>query len=365
MRVKLALCLSSLAILLAACGGASVATSTKASAGTSKTSTISNTGAPAGSSAATLESSVEDAISKVTPSVVEITVQTSQGQALGSGSIITSDGYILTNYHVIQGGQNLKVTTTQNTYDAQVKGSDPADDLAIIKISDPNPLPTIGFADSTKARIGQFVIAVGNPLGVGQSASFGIISALNRSVSEAPNGPANIIPNAIQTSAPINPGNSGGALIDLSGGLVGIPTLGAIDPEFGNTPANGIGFAIPSSHAKFIADQIIANGKVTDTGRAFIGVQTVDVTPAIASQNGLSIDYGCYIESLVSGAPAASAGLKVGDIIYQIDSTPINDTVSLGTYLAGKNPGDQVSIKVKRGNSDSTVVVKLGTLPAN
>ncbi len=362
MQLKFALITGVLALSLAACSSVTpnAATNTKNETVT----TTSSVGAPAGSSAATLEQSVVAAIQKVQPAVVEITVQTANGTALGSGSIITSDGYILTNDHVVQNGQSYQVTTSAGNYAATVRGTDPADDLAVLKINAPKALPTITFADSSKAQVGQFVIAVGNPLGVGQSASFGIISALNRSVSEAPNGPANIIPNAIQTSAPINPGNSGGALIDLSGNLVGIPTLGALDPEFGNTPANGIGYAIPSNHAQFIANQIIKDGKVTNTGRAFLGVQTADVTPDIAQQYGLPIDHGAYIQQVVSGTPAAQAGLQQGDIIYQIDSTAINSSAELGAYLSTKSPGDQVTVYVNRNGQNVQVKATLGTLPS-
>ncbi len=355
-------------ITLAACSSSSSPHGNSQGAGTagsSHTTSVTTTGAPSGTSAATLEQQVISSIQKVQPSVVEIAVQTANGEALGSGSIITSNGYILTNDHVVEGGQSFSVTTTTATFTAQVAGQDPADDLAVLKINTPKALPTITFADSSKAQVGEFVIAVGNPLGVGQSASLGIVSALNRSVSEAPNGPANIIPNAIQTSAPINPGNSGGALIDLSGNLVGIPTLGALDPEFGNTPANGIGFAIPSDHAQFIANQIISQGKVTNTGRAYLGVDIVDITPGIAAQNGLALNYGCYVQQLVPNGPAAQAGIQVGDIIYQIDSTPTNDNASLGGYLATKSPGDQVTVYVNRNGKNMQIKVTLGTLPAS
>jgi len=363
MRLKFVLITCVLALGLAACSSATpngAATHTKNSSIT----TAGGVGAPSGSSAATLEQSVVAAIQTAAPAVVEVAVQTANGSDLGSGSIINSAGYILTNDHVVQNGQSYQVTTSIGNFPATVAGTDPADDLAVLKINAPKPLPTMTFADSSKAQVGQFVIAVGNPLGVGQSASFGIISALNRSVSEAPSGPASTIPNAIQTSAPINPGNSGGALIDLSGHLVGIPTLGALDPEFGNTPANGIGYAIPSNQAKFIADQIVSTGKVTNTGRAFLGVQTADVTPDIASQYGLAINHGAYIQQLVSGAPAAQAGLQQGDIIYQIDSTPINSAAELGAYLSTKSPGNQVTVNVNRSGKNVQVKVTLGTLPS-
>jgi S1-C subfamily serine protease len=363
MRTKIALISAVLALGLAGC--ASVSANPAAHTQNESLSTTTSVGAPTGTSAATLEQSVEAAIQKVEPAVVEITVTTPSGTDQGSGSIITSDGYILTNDHVVQNGTSFQVTTSAGNFSAQVAGTDPADDLAVLKVSSSKALPTITFADSAKAQVGQFVIAVGNPLGVGQSATFGIISALNRTVSEAPSGPASTIPNAIQTSAPINPGNSGGALIDLSGDLVGIPTLGALDPEFGNTPAAGIGFAIPSNQAKNIANQIIKSGKVTNTGRAFLGVEVADVTPDIAAQYGLPINHGAIIEQLVSGGPAQNAGLQVNDIIYQIDNTPIDSSDALGAYLATKAPGDQVTVYVNRNGSNVQVKVTLGTLPAS
>jgi S1-C subfamily serine protease len=331
----------------------------------SQTSSVSTTGAPSGSSAATLEQSVISAIQKVQSAVVEIIATTSQGTVEGSGTIITPDGYILTNDHVVEGGQNFTVQTATTTYPAQVRGTDPADDLAVLKINASKALPTITFADSSKAQVGEFVIAVGNPLGLGESASFGIISALDRTVSEAPDGPANNIPNAIQTSAPINHGNSGGALIDLSGDMVGIPTLGATDPSANDSLAAGIGFAIPSDHAKFIADQLVQTGKVTNTGRAFLGVDLVDITPDIAAANNLPLSSGCYVQQLVSGGPAADAGIQVGDIIYKIDNTATPDSATLGSYLANKSPGQQVTVYVNRNGSNKQFNITLGTLPAS
>ncbi len=362
MRTKIAIISAVLALGLAGC--ASVTSNAAVHTKNETVSTTASVGAPTGSSAATLEQSVISAIQKVQPAVVEVSVTTPTGSDLGSGSIITSDGYILTNDHVVQNGTSFQVTTSAGNYSAQVAGTDPADDLAILKINASKALPTITFADSSKAQVGQFVIAVGNPLGVGQSATLGIISALNRSVSEGPNGPASTIPNAIQTSAPINPGNSGGALIDLSGDLVGIPTLGALDPQFGNTPAAGIGFAIPANQAKNIANQIIKSGKVTNTGRAFLGVSIADVTPTVAQQYGLPINHGAIIEQLASNGPAQAAGLQVNDIIYQVDSTPIDSSATLGAYLATKAPGDQVTVYVNRNGSNVQVKVTLGTLPS-
>ena len=371
MRMKLVIIGGVLTLLLAACSALAAAPDAASQGvsfrhsvtGTSQTNSVSTTGAPSGSSANTLEQAVVAAITKVEPAVVEITVTLSNGEALGSGSIITSDGYILTNDHVVQGGQSYQVQTTMAQYPASLAGTDPADDLALLKISAAQPLPTITFADSAKAQVGEFVIAEGNPLGVGQSASFGIVSALNRTVSEAPDGPANTIPNTIQTSAPINHGNSGGALIDLAGNLIGIPTLGAVDPASGATAA-GIGFAIPANHANFIAQQIIAHGTVANTGRAYLGIAPVDVTPDIAALNHLALSHGAYIQQVIGGGPAQSAGLQPGDIIYQIDAIPINDTTGLGAYLATKEPGDTVMVAANRNGQNVHLRVILGTLPA-
>src|SRR5437764_6761375 len=161
------------------------------------------------------------------------------------------------------------------------------------------------LGDSSQLRVGQEVLAIGNPLGITQTVTNGIVSALGRTVSEGQGGA--VIPNAIQTDAPINPGNSGGALVDLQGNLVGIPTLTAIDPEF-NTPANGVGFAIPSNRVKSIVPQIIANGHVTHTGRAALGIRATSVDATLAAQDNLAIDHGALIGSLVAGGPPASAG---------------------------------------------------------
>jgi S1-C subfamily serine protease len=204
-------------------------------------------------------------------------------------------------------------------------------------------------------------MAIGNPLGITQTVTNGIISALGRSVNEQ-NGA--IIPNAIQTDAAINPGNSGGALVDMQGNLIGIPTLTAIDPEF-NTPANGVGFAIPSNRVNFIATQIIQTGKVTHTGRAALGVRIADVDPTLAAQDNLAIDHGAMIVSVVPNGAADQAHLQAGDVIVKIDNKQVTDTASLGDALISKSPGDTVSVQIYRGNQQMTVSVKLGELQLN
>ena len=304
----------------------------------------------------------EAVIAKVTPAVVEVKVTLQNGGALGSGVIIDKRGYIVTNDHVVSGAQDIQVVLNDGTkIPAQLAGTDPADDLAILKINPPTSNLTVAtLGDSSQLKVGQDVLAIGNPLGITQTVTNGIISALGRNVSEQ-NGAT--IPNAIQTDAPINPGNSGGALVDMQGNLIGIPTLTAIDPEF-NTPASGVGFAIPSNRVQFIASQIISTGKVTHTGRAALGVRVTDVTANLAAQNNLSVDHGALIVEIVPNSAAAQAHLQVGDVIVQIDSKQITDISSLGDALMNKNPGDVVSVQVYRGNQQLKVSVTLGELQA-
>ncbi len=263
----------------------------------------------------------EAVIAKVKPSVVQVNVTMQGGSGIGSGVIVDRRGYIVTNNHVVDGAQSIEVVLYDGTrLSAQLVGTDPADDLAVLKITPPSKGLTVAtLGDSSKLQVGQEVLAIGNPLGITQTVTNGIISALGRSVSEGRGGAT--IANAIQTDAPINPGNSGGALVDLQGNLIGIPTLTAIDPEF-NTPANGVGFAIPSNRVAFIVPQIIANGSVTHTGRAYLGVRVADVDANLATRNNLSVDHGALIVSLVSNGPAASAGLHAGDVIVQLDNKP-------------------------------------------
>ncbi len=308
-----------------------------------------------------LETVREAVIAKVRPAVVQVNITAQGGSGLGSGVIIDKRGYIITNNHVVQGAQSIEVVLYDGTKisNVQLVGTDPADDLAVLKINPPTSnLATITLGDSSKLKVGQYVLAIVNPLGITQTVTNGIISALGRSVNEQ-NGA--IIPNAIQTDAPINPGNSGGALVDMQGNLIGIPTLTAIDPMF-NTPANGVGFAIPSNRVQFIATQIIQTGKVSHSGRAALGVRITDVSPTLAAQNNLAVDHGVLIASVVQGGPADRAHLQAGDVIVQIDNKAVNDSSSLADALISKNPGDTVSVKVYRGNQQLTVNVTLGEL---
>jgi len=305
----------------------------------------------------------EAVIAKVRPAVVEVNVTTQQGGAIGSGVIIDGRGYIVTNNHVVNGAQSMTVTLYDGTnLQAQLVGTDPADDLAVVKITPPSKgLTVASIGNSSQLVVGQDVMAIGNPLGITQTVTHGIISALGRSVSEGQGGA--IIPNAIQTDAAINPGNSGGALVDMQGNLVGIPTLTAIDPEF-NTPASGVGFAIPSNRVATIVPQIISSGSVTHTGRAALGVSVADVDANLAAQDNLSVDHGAYVASVVQNGAAASAGIQSGDVIVQINNTPVTDSQSLGEALASHNPGDTVAVHIYRGSQQMTFNVKLGELQA-
>lgn len=236
-------------------------TSTASTRASATTTTTAGTVQPA---ATTNEQTVrEAAIAKIRPAVVEVDVTLSGSSALGSGVIVDRRGYIVTNNHVVAGAQSIEVVLSDGTHlPAQLVGTDPADDLAVVKITTTANLTVATLGDSSKLQVGQDVLAIGSPLGNAQSVTSGIISALGRSVSEGQGGAT--ISNAVQTDAPINPGNSGGALVDLQGNLIGIPTLGAVDPEF-NTPADGVGFAIPSNRVGSVVSQIIATGHVTNT----------------------------------------------------------------------------------------------------
>jgi S1-C subfamily serine protease len=313
------------------------------------------TGATPPASAGNIETIREAVIARVRPAVVQVNVTTQQGQGLGSGVIIDQRGYIITNNHVVNGAQQVEVMLFDGTtLPAQVVGTSSPDDLAVLKITPPKTGLTVAtLGDSSQLRVGQEVLAIGNPLGITQTVTNGIVSALDRTVGS--------IPGAIQTDAPINPGNSGGALVDLQGKLIGIPTSTAIDPQF-QTPANGVGFAIPANRVQFIAPQIIESGSVTNSGRAALGISVTSVDPTLAAQNTLSTERGAFITDVTSGSAAAQAGLKAGDVIVRIENKEINDVSSLSDALVSKKPGDSVSVHVYRGSQQLTMNAKLGVL---
>ena len=302
-------------------------------------------------------------VAKMRPTVVQVNVQTASGGAIGSGVIIDKRGYIITNNHVVNGAQQIQVVLYDNTkLTAQLVGTDPFDDLAVLKINAPSNIATATLGDSSKLLVGQEVLAIGNPLGITQTVTNGIVSALNRTVSEGQGSNATI-PDAIQTDAPINPGNSGGALVDMQGNLIGVPTLTAIDPEF-NAPASGVGFAIPSNRVKFISEQIIQNGRVVHTGRAALGIQAISVDQNLQAQDNLAVSSGAMVAGFSTNSAAQQAGMQVGDVIVKIGNQDVTDTSTLSDVLATESVGTTVAVHVYRGNQQLTINVKLGELGA-
>jgi S1-C subfamily serine protease len=323
----------------------------------------STTSTPAASSSSSStqdsEAQRETVIEQTRPAVVEVSVTLANGEGIGSGVVIDKNGDIVTNNHVVDGAQTIKVTLIDgSTLSAQLVGTDPADDLAVIKINPPANLTVATLGDSSKLVVGQEVLAIGNPLGITQTVTNGIVSALNRTMSEdgTSTQAGATIPNMIQTDAPINPGNSGGALVDLQGQVIGMPTLGATNTE-SNTQAAGIGFAIPANRISFIAQQLIKDGKVTHTGRAMLGV-------SIGQSQQTASDQGAYVAQVTAGGPADKAGMQVGDVIVKVDSQTIDSSDALGEVLATKQPGDKVSVVVERSGQQVTLNVTLGELPA-
>jgi putative serine protease PepD len=319
-------------------------------------------------SAQDLQQTVINVIHTVQPSVVQITGQSSQGGSIGSGEILNTNGYILTNDHVVSGFSSLGVQLSDGKqYTASLVGAAPQEDLAVLRIQ-ASGLRPIHVANSDKVEVGQFAIALGSPLGLEQSATIGIVSALDRSAGEGSGGTASQLIGLIQTSAPINPGNSGGALVDLQGNLIGVPTLAAANPENG-IAANGIGFAIPSNRAIFVADQLIKYGKLVSTDQGYLGIQGVDVTPDIASAYSLPVQSGVLVAGFSNDAagksPAQQAGIQTGDIIIDVNGQSVVSSSALASALLPLAPGTKVKITVVRGSSRPTITVTLGERPAS
>ncbi|HST81884.1 MAG TPA: trypsin-like peptidase domain-containing protein [Kineosporiaceae bacterium] len=311
-----------------------------------------------GSAGADLESQYEAVIKQVLPSVVEI--RTSTG--LGSGVIYDAAGDIVTNAHVVGDAETFQVQLANRPSPTEGKlvGTFPAGDLAVIKVSGEKDLRPARFGNSDQARLGQIVLAMGNPLGLSSSVTNGIISATGRTLTEpqSADSPGATLPDSIQTSAAINPGNSGGALVNLRGQVIGIPTLAATNQDSGGA-APGIGFAIPSNTVKRIADQLVKSGKVTDSGRAALGIQASTVTDPVGGVAGVGV------VSVVSGGAAAKAGIQVGDIILKINDAAVTDLQSLSSVLAQLDVGQTVPVAIQRNGSSRTVQVTLGELTSS
>lgn len=316
----------------------------------------------------------EQVADKCLPSVVAVYVYTDSGSypglglmsnpkseelvqsALGSGVIISEDGYILTNYHVIEGADALKVNISGTEYDAEVVGSDSSSDVAVIKAKDASGLTAMEIGNSDALSVGEWVMTIGSPYGYEQSVATGIISATNRSeiYSSETDGSATYYTNMIQTDAAINSGNSGGALVDSEGKLIGINTL--ITSPSGSY--SGVGFAIPVNYALNLAEQII-EGKTPS--HAQMGISTISVTGELAQRYGLDVDSGAYVSAVAEDSGAAKAGIEEGDIITKLDDTAITSSTELVLAVRSHKVGDKVSITLNRDGKEKTVEVTLGS----
>jgi len=272
---------------------------------------------------------------------------------LGSGVIVTKDGYILTNNHVVDNAEEVKVTLQDGReFTAKVIGRDPKSDVAVIKI-DAKDLPVVPMADSDKVEVGDIVLAIGNPFGVGQTVTTGIVSATGRG-----NLGIEDYEDFIQTDAAINPGNSGGALVDVEGRLIGINTA-----IFSRTGGNmGIGFAIPSDLARNVMESLIKYGHVT---RGYLGVMIQDVTPALAKEFKLKEPTGALVGEVMPKGPAAKAGLKDGDVVLDYNGKKVTDSRHLKLAVGETKPGTTVPVEILRDGASKTVEVTMQQLPGS
>ena len=271
---------------------------------------------------------------------------------LGSGVIVSPEGYILTNNHVVEGAQEIEVTLSDSRRTtAKVIGTDPDTDLAVLRIT-LDRLPVIAMGNSDTVQVGDKVLAIGNPFGVGQTVTGGIISALGRNQLGI-----NTFENFIQTDAAINPGNSGGALVDVNGSLLGINT--AIYSRSGGNM--GIGFAIPVNTARQVLEGLVRNGQVT---RGWIGVEPVELNSDLAETFGIKQTEGVIITGVLQNGPAFKAGLKPGDVLLAVGEKDVRNVSELLTLIAAQTPGTAVKMRIKRRNADMTLEVTPAQRPA-
>jgi serine protease DegQ len=277
--------------------------------------------------------------------------RTQRTSSLGSGVIVSAEGYILTNHHVVEAASEIQVALVDGrNAKARIIGSDPESDLAVLKV-DLDKLPSITFGESDQAKVGDIVLAIGNPFGVGQTVTMGIIGALGRSQVGI-----NTFENFIQTDAAINPGNSGGALTDTSGNLIGINT--AIYSRTGGSL--GIGFAIPVSAVKQIMEQIIETGSVT---RGWLGVSMQDITPELAESFGLKKVGGALIAGVLKNGPADDAGIKPGDILIVVNGKTVANSAEMLNLVASLPPGKPATLTILRNGVEQNIQVLVGKRP--
>lgn len=319
-----------------------------------------------------LETDIQAVVEKARPAVVLIVARGSQQEGAGTGSIVTPNGFIITNHHVIapagRGGSITVVLDNGQKQTAQVVGDVPSNDLAILKINGSN-LPTIPLTSANTLKVGQWTVAIGNALALpgGPTVTTGIVSAIGRSITE-PEG-ANLT-DLVQTSAAINPGNSGGPLLNLQGQMIGINTAAPVDPE-SQSAAQGIGFAINIDQAKAVVQEYTnGNGVPAQSGgsnvstRPYVGVTTQDVTAGIAARYNLSVSQGALITQVSNNSPAAQAGLKAGEVVIGLDGKQINTASDIQAILLRHKPGDVVPMVLAEQNGQQRQVnITLGTLP--
>ncbi len=300
------------------------------------------------------------------PSVVTISARNGSSGGTGSGEVIRSDGYILTNNHVISvaaNGGTVEVLFSDGTSEpATITGRDPQADLAVIKVNTSKSLPVIPFGSSSNVAVGQPVVVLGAPLGLSDTVTSGIVSALDRTI-EVPsdNGTTALLVSAVQTDAAINPGNSGGAMTNCSGQLIGVPSAGAQVPnESGGSSAGsvGLGFAIPVDLAEAVSNEIIATGTVT---HAYFGIEVIAIPASAAQKAGTS--QGLFVAGVVPGGPAAQAGLQQGDIITEINGKPATDPNQLQSLTITERAGNTVSITYERDGQSHNTTITLGSAP--
>jgi serine protease Do len=269
-------------------------------------------------------------------------------RSLGSGVVVSPDGYILTNNHVVEGANDIEVSFgDESQIPAQIIGTDARTDVAVVKL-DRNKLTPMILADSSAVEVGDVVLAVGNPFGIGRTVTMGIVSATSRG-----NLGIETEEDFIQTDAAINPGNSGGALVNTRGELIGISTA-ILSPTGGNL---GIGFAVPSNKARFVMEQIAKSGKVR---RGYLGVTIQNLTPELAKRLGITNDHGALIRDVESGSPAERAGLRPGNVVVEINGKPVTDGRDLQRALSEASPGSAVTLTIIRDGRQNHISVTLG-----